>query len=136
MGGVSVTWGEKAANTGNNDAMNNLGNLLTELDPPDLASARTWYENAATAGNTDAMHNLGVLLKELDPPDLAGARAVLRLLTPREVFTKATQRQCCSDGLTPQRLSVLCLGSEFTLRRAPPRPNKVRFALRQLSQFS
>ena len=69
-------WYQEAADAGDTDAMNNLGNLLSDqLDPPDLAGARHWYQQAADAGHTDAMNNLGNLLSDqLDPPDLAGAR--------------------------------------------------------------
>ena len=35
--------------------MNNLGNVLARLDPPDLAAARGLWERAAAAGDTGTM---------------------------------------------------------------------------------
>ena len=52
------------ADTGNSDAMYNLGVFLAESDP---VAARGWYERAVAAGHTRAMNNLGVLLKDSDP---------------------------------------------------------------------
>ena len=78
--GPAIAANQKAADSGNTDAMVNLGVLLADrLDPPDLDGAQAWYRRAADAGNTDAMVNLGVLLADrLDPPDLDGAQAWYR----------------------------------------------------------
>ncbi|WP_420116545.1 trypsin-like serine protease [Micromonospora sp.] len=72
---ASIRASQKAAAAGHVGAMFNLGVLLVDQDPPDLAGARRWYEKAAAAGHTGAMSNLGVLLAEQwDPPDVPGAR--------------------------------------------------------------
>ena len=50
---------ERAAEHGNGDAMNDLGDLCAKQTPPDLDGARRWWERAAGVGHADAMHNLG-----------------------------------------------------------------------------
>jgi TPR repeat protein len=67
----------QAAENGDVAAMKNLAVLLvTNTNPPDLATARAWLERAADTGDTEAAFNLGVLLlKWFEPPDLDGARA-------------------------------------------------------------
>ena len=58
-------------------AMANLGDLLAQLHPPELATARAWLERAAESGRLDAMTSLATLLLRLQPPDLPAARAWL-----------------------------------------------------------
>jgi tetratricopeptide (TPR) repeat protein len=58
---------QKAAEAGNAEAMNQLGQLYQTgrgVAQPDYAQAREWYQKAAEAGNVRAMYNLGVLYEK------------------------------------------------------------------------
>jgi TPR repeat protein len=61
-------WYEKAAQSGDPDAMANLGALLHDSEPE---AARGWYEKAAQSGkawtSASAMYNLGILLEHSEP---------------------------------------------------------------------
>jgi tetratricopeptide (TPR) repeat protein len=56
-------WFQKAADAGNADASNKLGELFyyAQGGSRDYIAARNWYQRAAAAGNAKAMYNLGVL---------------------------------------------------------------------------
>ena len=76
-GSVDVAFAayRKAAEGGSTMAMSNLGVLLMDKEPPDLAAARALCQMAADAGNASGMVNLGIVLTRQDPPDVEGARA-------------------------------------------------------------
>ncbi len=53
--------------------------LATQMEPPELETARGWYEQAAKAGDTGAMVNLGYLLTlQVEPPEPVVARRWLK----------------------------------------------------------
>ena len=65
----------QAASTGDTAAMNALGELAQQADPPDLDAARQWFSKAADLGNIAAMNSLGSLYQhKIDPPDLTAAK--------------------------------------------------------------
>ena len=52
----------KQADSGDIEAMNNIGDIYHEIE--DYADAIAWYEKAAAFGNSDAQYNLGVIYEE------------------------------------------------------------------------
>lgn len=65
---------ERAAATGDIDAMHDFGQHLERSTPPDIAGAQDWYGRAAAGGHRCAMNDLGRLAERADPPDPATAR--------------------------------------------------------------
>ncbi len=65
---------ERAAATGDIDAMHDFGQYLERSAPPDIPAALDWYERAAAGGHRCAMNDLGRLAEGADPPDLRSAR--------------------------------------------------------------
>jgi len=64
----------QAASAGDTTAMNALGELAQQADPPDLDAAREWFGKAAARGDIAAMYSLGSLHQnKIDPPDRAAA---------------------------------------------------------------
>jgi TPR repeat protein len=64
----------RAADAGHIDAMNILGALACDADPPDYEAARRWWGRAASAADPDAMYYVGLLAYRADPPDHKTAR--------------------------------------------------------------
>ncbi|OLS99035.1 hypothetical protein BJF90_39955 [Pseudonocardia sp. CNS-004] len=66
---------ERAAANGNAGAMNALGELARQADPPDLDAAREWFGKAAALGDVAAMYSLGSLYQnKIVPPDRVAAK--------------------------------------------------------------
>jgi len=89
---------QKAADAGNADAMNSLGDLYYygRGVAQDYAQARNWYQKAAAAGNPAAMFSLGWLYKN-------GQGVAQDLAKAREWFKKAD----AGDAAAKQKASEL-----------------------------
>jgi len=58
----AVTAFQRGCELGCRDAMNNMGVLCEDSEPPDFAEACGWYAKAAALGHLDAVNNLGYAL--------------------------------------------------------------------------
>ncbi|MFF3574625.1 hypothetical protein ACFYXQ_43435 [Nocardia jiangxiensis] len=65
---------ERAAATGDVEAMHEFGQFLERSTPPDIPGALDWYGRAAASGHRCAMNDLGRLAEAENPPDLKSAR--------------------------------------------------------------
>ena len=93
------------------DSQNALGELLIQLDPPDMAGARHWWTAAAEGGKTGAQTRLGKLLAGyLEPPDLTGARRWLTAAAEAGDTDAQSNLGLLLTQLDPPDLTGACAG--------------------------
>ncbi|MFG1629039.1 hypothetical protein [Kribbella sp. NPDC049227] len=70
---IAIDAARRGAELNNSGAMNALGILLYENDPPDYEEARKWLLVAAADGAQGALNNLGQLVRKQNPDNIAEA---------------------------------------------------------------
>jgi len=81
----AARWYQKAADQGNADAQNALGQLYAKGVGvrEDFVQAHKWFNIAAAAGNELARRNRDAMGEKMTPQQLADAQRQARLFRPR-----------------------------------------------------